>query len=416
MKKILIVGGGAAGMMAAVRAAEADRQVTILEKNEKLGKKLYITGKGRCNLTNDCSADVLMNHVMTNPKFMYRALFGLDSQKTMALFESQGLRLKTERGGRVFPESDKSSDVIRTLERMLKDRKVQVRLRTEVMALEVENGRCIGVRTTNGESLPADRVLLACGGCSYPSTGSDGSSYKLAVDQGHRLVPVRPSLVPMDIEESWCQELQGLSLKNVTVTLQEGKKIRYKEQGEMLFTHFGVSGPLILSASARCGRIKDWRNVTLCVDLKPALSAEQLDGRILREFQENINKQFRNSLGALLPHKLIPVIVGLSGIDGFKPVHDVSKAERQRLGSMIKNLIMHPLGLRGFREAIITAGGISVKDVNPSTMESKHIKGLYFAGEMLDIDALTGGYNLQLAWSTGWLAGESMSGEDKDEL
>ena len=416
MKKMIIVGGGAAGMMAAIRSADGSGQVTLLEKNEKLGKKLFITGKGRCNLTNNCGKDELMAHMIANPKFMYRALYGLDSEKTMALFEEAGLRLKTERGGRVFPASDKSSDVIRTLEKLLKERNVRVCLGTEVTGLLIEDGRCVGVRAKDGRRWEADRVLLACGGCSYPSTGSDGSAYKLAEGCGHRLVPVRPSLVPMTVKEAWCGQLQGLSLKNVTVTLREKKKVLFKEQGEMLFTHFGVSGPLILSASARWGRVKNVQDVSLSVDLKPALSPEQLDARILREFDENINRQFRNSLGGLLPRKLIPVIVELSGIDGDRPVNRISKAERLRLRDLLKDLTMRPSGLRGFNEAIITAGGISVKDVDPSTMGSKHIKGLYFAGEMLDIDALTGGYNLQLAWSTGWLAGESMSREDENEL
>lgn len=416
MKKCIVIGGGAAGMFAAVVAASGGMKVSLWEKNEKLGKKLFITGKGRCNLTNNCETEALFQNVMTNSKFLFSAFYQFNSQDLMAFFEAEGLRLKTERGNRVFPESDKSSDVIRTLEKKLKQLGVSIELNRKAEKLVVEEGICRGVMDSGGYREAADFVLIATGGLSYASTGSTGDGYHMAENAGHTLVPPRPSLVPMETEEDWCRELMGLSLRNVSVVLKKGRKKIYEDFGEMLFTHFGVSGPLILSGSAHCGKLKDFQDVTLTIDLKPALTAEQMDGRLLRIFEENKNKQFRNSLGGLLPNKMISIIIDLSGIDPYKQVNLVSKEERARLGYLLKHLEIHIRGLRGFNEAIITGGGIKVKEVNPGTMESKKVKGLYFAGEILDVDALTGGFNLQIAWSTAWLAAKNMLEVMENEL
>ena len=416
MKKCIVIGGGAAGMFAAIVAASGGMKVSLWEKNEKLGKKLFITGKGRCNLTNNCETEALFQNVMTNSKFLYSAFYQFNSQDLMAFFEAEGLRLKTERGNRVFPESDKSSDVIRALEKKLKQLGVSIELNRQAEKLVVEEDICRGVMDSGGSREEADFVLIATGGLSYASTGSTGDGYHMAENAGHTLVPPRPSLVPMETEEDWCRELMGLSLRNVSVVLKKGRKKIYEDFGEMLFTHFGVSGPLILSGSAHFGKLKDFQDVTLTIDLKPALTAEQMDGRLLRIFEENKNKQFRNSLGGLLPNKMISIIIDLSGIDPYKQVNLVSKEERARLGYLLKHLEIHIRGLRGFNEAIITGGGIKVKEVNPGTMESKKVKGLYFAGEILDVDALTGGFNLQIAWSTAWLAAKNMLEVMENEL
>ena len=416
MKKCIIIGGGAAGMYAAVFAAAGGLDVSLWEKNEKLGKKLFITGKGRCNLTNNCETEALFQNVMTNSKFLYSAFYQHNSQDVMKFFESEGLWLKTERGNRVFPESDKSSDVIRTLERKLKQSGVKVDLNRKAEKLIVEDGICTGVVDSKGNVEKADFVIMASGGCSYPSTGASEDGYRMAETVGHSIVAPRPSLVPMVTVEDGCRELMGLSLRNVSVVLKKGKKKLYEDFGEMLFTHFGVSGPLILSGSAHCGKLKDFQDVVLTNDLKPALSAEQLDDRILRIFDGNKNKQFRNTLGGLLPNKLIPVIVRLSEIDPYKQVNLISREERLRLGYLLKHLDIHIRGFRGFNEAIITGGGIKVKEVNPKTMESKILKNLYFAGEILDVDALTGGFNLQIAWSTAWLAAKNILEVMEDEL
>jgi len=416
MKKCIVIGGGAAGMFAAIMAAAGGISVSLWEKNEKLGKKLFITGKGRCNLTNNCETEVLFQNVMTNSKFLYSAFYQFNSQDLMAFFEAEGLRLKTERGNRVFPESDKSSDVIRVLEKKLRQLGVSVELNRRAESLVIEDGVCRGVIDSGGRKEEADFVLLATGGLSYASTGSTGDGYRMAEMIGHTLAMPKPSLVPMETEEDWCRELMGLSLRNVSVVLKAGKKKIYEDFGEMLFTHFGVSGPLILSGSAHCGKLKRFQDVTLTIDLKPALTAEQIDHRLLRIFEENKNKQFRNSLTGLLPNKMIPVIVRLSGIDPYKQVNLVSREERAGLGFLLKHLEIHIRSLRGFNEAIITSGGIKVKEVNPGTMESKNIKRLYFAGEILDVDALTGGFNLQIAWSTAWLAAKNMLEVVENEL
>lgn len=417
MNKVIIVGGGAAGMIAAVVAAEKGTKVILFEKNEKLGKKLFITGKGRCNLTNACDMESLFENIMTNSKFLYSAFYGFDNQETMRFFERIGCKLKIERGERVFPVSDHSSDVIAALNRQMIKYNVEIRLNTPVKKLLTKEEHIIGVATENGTKEYADAVVLATGGLSYPVTGSTGDGYRMAGEKGHSLKETSPSLVPLVISEEWCRSLQGLSLKNVNVSLkQNGKKAFYDGFGEMIFTHFGVSGPLILSASSYYVARKDRDNITLHLDLKPALNEEQLDKRILRDFEENKNKIFRNSLGALFPAKLIPIMIQLSEIDPEKKIHEITKEERIHFVRLIKNLEMTVTGAREYKEAIITKGGIPVKEVNPSTMESKLVKGLFFAGEILDIDALTGGFNLQIAWSTGNQAGISAAGVSAAEM
>ncbi len=436
MSRVLVIGGGAAGMMAAVSAAEAGNEVLLLEKNEKLGKKLFITGKGRCNVTNAADRDGLFAGVCTNEKFLYSAFCRFDNRAMMEFLERAGCPLKTERGERVFPVSDHASSVTAALQRELKRLGVQVRLRAEVKELltvplpdpegtergeaapqrkgKTKSGRrmrsaCVGVRLATGETLTSDRCIVCTGGLSYPSTGATGDGYRFAEDTGHALVEPRPALVPFVVRESWCAELMGLSLRNVSVRMTDQKRELYRGFGEMLFTHFGVSGPLILSASSFYKR-RTGGEVTLAIDLKPALSEEQLDRRILRDFEGQKNRQFQNALGGLFPAKLVPVMVRLSGIRPDKPVNEVTKEERRRLLEQTKGLVLTVTGTRSFDEAIITQGGVSVKDVDPSTMESRLVRGLYFAGEVLDVDAVTGGFNLQIAWSTGHLAGRGGCG------
>ncbi len=408
MKQIIIIGGGAAGMMAAIMAAESGAAVTLLEKNEKTGKKLFITGKGRCNLTNTCPRDEFLDHVISNGKFLYSAFYQMDNQAVMDYFEKAGCRLKEERGGRVFPASDHSSDVIAALNRQMEKKGVTVCLHSAVTeVLKSEQSGVTGVRLSDGKVLKADAVIIAAGGASYPSTGSDGDGYRLAESLGHTVKEVKPALVPFTVKESWCMEMQGLSLKNVSVTLQNDRKKLYEGFGEMLFTHFGVSGPLILSASSYYVKKFYGQSVQLVIDLKPALSEEQLDKRLLRDFEENKNRQFKNALDGLLPAKMIPVMVRLCGISPEKKVNEITRKEREALADHMKNLMVTVTGTRDFKEAIITQGGVSVKEINPSTMGSKLVKGLYFAGEVMDLDAVTGGFNLQIAWSTGCLAGVS---------
>lgn len=406
--KCIVIGGGAAGMMAALALADGTWQVELLEKNEKLGKKIYITGKGRCNVTNDCEADTFFANVVSNPKFLYSAYYTFDNTQMMQFLEENGCPLKIERGNRVFPISDHSSDIIRTLQNALLKKNVKISLHTEVKNLLIEDGRVCGVELSDGKKIPADAVVVATGGVSYSSTGSTGDGYRFAEDCGHKITEVKPALVPFTVKESWPLSLQGLALKNVEITVKDGKKEIYNGFGEMLFTHFGISGPLILSASSYYCKKYFGKEVQLFVDLKPALSTEQLDKRILRDFEEKKNKQLKNALDGLLPAKMIPVIIQLAQIPGDKYVHDITREERQLLVELLKNLPITVTGTRPFNEAIITQGGISVKDINPSTMESKLIKNLYFAGEVLDLDAMTGGFNLQIAWSTGYLAGMSI--------
>ena len=404
MSDVIVVGGGAAGMIAAICSAGEGNRVTLLEKNEKLGKKLFITGKGRCNLTNAGDIEDLMGHVVTNREFLYSAFYSFTNEQMMEWMEQWGCPVKVERGNRVFPVSDKSSDVIRAMERELGKRKVSVKLNTEVRQILTENGSIRGVEVNGGRKMKADKVVIATGGVSYPSTGSPGDGHSFAKKTGHKVTHLDPALVPFNIDGTVCSRLQGLSLKNVEASLYaDGKRI-YKEFGEMLFTHFGISGPIIISASSYAVRHKG-KQLKFCIDLKPALSEEQLDQRILKDFQKNINKEFKNSLGKLLPKKMIPVILELSGIPEDKKVHEITKDERRSLTALLKAMPLMVTSTRGFKEAIITHGGVDVKEINPSTMESKKVQGLYFAGEVLDLDALTGGYNLQIAWSTGYLAG-----------
>lgn len=408
MSKVLIIGGGAAGMMAAIAAAYNGNEVHIFEKNEKNGKKLFITGKGRCNITNASDIENHFANIMRNSKFLYSAYHCLDSYGVCTMIESAGVETKIERGNRVFPLSDKSSDVIYALNKMMRDIGVNIHLKSEIVSVSKENENII-LKEKNGKKHIGDACIIATGGISYPVTGSTGDGYKFAEKIGHTIAERYPSLVPFNIKEEFCKELQGLSLKNVELKIQdETGKQYYSEMGEMLFTHFGISGPLVLSASGHISdKLKEHQFIAK-IDLKPALSNEALDKRILKDFEENINRNFNNSLDKLLPKKLIPVIVELSGINQYKKVHEITKEERENLVKLIKELKMSISGARGYNEAIITKGGVSVKDINPKTMESKIVPGIYFAGEVLDIDALTGGYNLQVAWSTGYLAGSSI--------
>lgn len=413
MRQIIVVGGGAAGMMAAVAAAEAGAAVTLLEKNEKLGKKIYITGKGRCNLTNAAPMREVQAQVVSNPRFLYSAFRAMTNEDVMRFFERAGCPLKTERGERVFPVSDHASDVIRALEREMQAKGVRVRLNAEVCDLlfsgEAETRRVTGVTLSDGEKLRADAVILATGGISYPATGSTGDGYRFAEAAGMALTERHPSLVPLILkEQESCAAMQGLSLKNVTITLKDGKKKVYEGFGEALFTHFGMSGPLLLSASALVGPLlRSKQELELRIDLKPALTEEQLEQRLLREFDENKNKSLKNILPSLFPQSLIPEVLRQSGISGEKKVRDITKSERAALRQATKGLRFTATGLRGFNEAVVTKGGVSVRAVSPNTMESKTAKGLYLAGELLDLDAMTGGFNLQIAWSTGMLAGRS---------
>ena len=413
MSKVLIVGGGAAGMLASVFAARRGCEVHVFEKNEKLGKKLYITGKGRCNLTNACEMDALFDSVRTNARFLYSAFYGFTNQDAMKFFEEEGLALKTERGERVFPVSDKSADVLDTLRRSMRKAGVKVHLNNEVKEVLCCDGQATGIRLENGEIVKGDSVIVATGGLSYPSTGSTGDGYRFAKEAGHKVTDCLPALVPFNVRENFVKELQGLSLKNVEIAIYNGKKQVYREFGEMLFTHFGVSGPLILTASSYVGTLAARQELRMTLDLKPALTPEQLDQRILRDFDANPNKSFKNVIAGLFPAKLTPVMIALSGINPDKKVHDISREERQNLVRLIKNLEMTITGLHDYREAIITKGGVSVKEINPSTMESRLIKGLYFIGEVLDLDAVTGGFNLQIAWSTAYAAGNAVGDSRK---
>ena len=408
MSRVIVIGGGAAGMMAAYAAASCGHSVVLLEQNEKLGKKLFITGKGRCNVTNACEREKLFENVVSNPKFLYSAFSEFDNGDLMELLRRAGCPLKVERGERVFPVSDHASDVTAALTRLLKERGVEVRLHVKVKEISAADGRVTGALLANGQYIRADAVVLATGGLSYPTTGSRGDGHRIAEGLGHTLKTCTPALTPMETAGQWCTSLQGLSLKNVTLTMRCGGKQIWSGFGEMLFTHFGISGPLVLSASSYYGKCKDKTAVTAAVDLKPALTMEQLDRRILRDFEENRNKQFKNVIGSLYPSRLVPVMILLSGIDGEKKIHEVTRQERSRLAEVTKNLTMRVTGLRDFAEAIITQGGVRVKEVNPSTMESKIVQGLYPVGELLDLDAVTGGFNLQIAWSTGSLAGRSI--------
>lgn len=409
MSKVLVVGGGASGMFAAIWAARSGHKVSIYEKNDRLGRKLFITGKGRCNITNACEdMEVLFQSVLSNPKFLYSGFYGFTNQDAIAFFEELGVRTKIERGDRVFPVSDHSSDVIRGMERELKRLGVEIHLQTRVKSIEAKEDKFKAIILEDGQRIEGDACIVATGGLSYPITGSTGDGLRFARDLNLQTTDCLPALVPMTAEEAWVPKLQGLSLRNVNVQIFDGKKKLYDEFGEMLFTHYGVSGPLILSASSYVGKKLKNHPLRLSIDLKPALTVEQLDRRLLREFEENQNKQFHNSIGGLFPSKLVPIMLDLSGIDPYKKVNVISREERQKFVYLIKHLEITLSGLRDYNEAIITKGGVKVKEIDPGTMESKKVAGLYFVGEVLDLDALTGGFNLQIAWSTAYAAGISI--------
>ena len=409
MAKISIIGGGAAGMFASVFLAEKRHQVHVFEKNEKLGKKLFITGKGRCNVTNDCDPETFFESVVSNPKFLYSAYYGCTSQDVMEFFSSTGVELKTERGNRVFPVSDHSSDVIRALEQRMRTAGVKVHLHTEVKELLLEDGRAAGIRLADGAEISGDKVMVACGGFSYQATGSTGDGYRLAKEAGHTVTEILPALVPLEVREAYVSRMQGLALKNVRFTVKDGKKVLYDEFGELLFTHFGISGPLVLTASSKIAKRLKKKELQGYIDVKAALSREQLDGRILRDFEENRNRQFKNSVGGLFPAKMEPVMLELSGIPLEKKVNEITREERQHFVSLIKEFPLTIAGVRDFKEAIITQGGVKTGEIQPGTMESKKVQGLYFIGEVLDLDAVTGGFNLQIAWATAFAAASSIN-------
>ncbi len=400
---LIIIGGGAAGMTAACMAAgRYGKSVLLLERNPRLGRKLLITGKGRCNITNNCDVNGLITNIPRNPRFLYSAFHNFSSDDTIEFFEGLGVPVKTERGNRVFPQSDRAYDIANALEREL--RRLNVEVRTErALRLLLEEGRITGVRCESGAEYFSSSVLIATGGKSYPLTGSTGDGYELAKQAGHSIVPLAPSLIPVLTEEKDVKDMQGLSLKNVTLTVSQNGKPIYSELGEMLFTHFGVSGPLVLSASAHM-REPDKHRYRMEIDLKPGLTEEQLDKRLLRDFSQNLNRDIINSLGALLPRKMIPVVLKRSGIPFETKIHEITKEQRQSFLHAIKAFPLHPIGFRPIEEAIITSGGVDVKEVNPKTMESKLLEGLFFAGEVLDVDGYTGGFNLQIAFATAHLA------------
>ena len=402
--RLYVVGGGAAGMMAAITAARQGCPVTLVERNPKLGRKLYITGKGRCNVTNHCSPEEVLAATPRNGKFLYSAVSHTPPAEVERFFEDLGVQLKVERGNRVFPQSDKAADIIDALFYELKRLKVPV-LQTRVTGLQIQEDQVTGLETEQGE-LEAGAVILATGGLSYPATGSTGDGHQMAAQAGHTVVEPKPSLVPLESPESFCGEMQGLALKNVTLTVKNQKgKTLYREQGEMLFTHFGISGPLVLSASAHMRNFEKDR-YTCIIDLKPALDEPALDARLVRELSQGANRDMSNLMGSLLPRLMIPVVLRLSGIPGEKKAHDVTREERRRLLELLKAFPVPVSSPRPIAEAIVTSGGVKVGEVDPKTMASKKVKGLYFAGELLDVDAYTGGFNLQIAWCTGRAAGE----------
>jgi len=408
MKNVGVIGAGAAGLIAAGRAAERGHRVFIFEKNKMAGRKIRITGKGRCNLTNDCDINTLISNIPGNGKFLYSSFNLFSNKDIIDFFEKMGLRLKVERGNRVFPESDNARDVVDALLKYASAQNVHFHYQTKVDEILVKDGRVTGVVLSDGTDRNLDAVILATGGLSYPGTGSTGDGHRMVQKLGHTITPLKPSLVPLTVKEEWVRDLQGLSLKNTAIKLVDRKgNIIYSDFGEMMFTHFGVSGPVILSASRHILKY-GYKDVFLSIDLKPALSEEKLDNRIQRDFGKFSRKMFKNSLDELLPNLLIPVIVRLSGIPSEKPVNQVTRAERQKLVYLLKNLTCEITGSRSFDEAIVTAGGVSVKEIDPKTMESKLIRGLYFAGEIMDVDAYTGGFNLTIAFSTGYTAGNSV--------
>lgn len=414
MRNTVIIGGGPAGLMAAISSAKNGDKVTIIEKMNSCGKKLLITGKGRCNITNNAQMDKFMENTPTNPKFLYGVFNNFTNKDIIELLKNEGVKTKVERGERVFPVSDRAQDVLEALLHILRKQNVQILTNTTAKRIITDDEKnVLGVELDDGKEIKTDKIILATGGKSYPVTGSTGDGYKLAKDLGHTITKIEPSLVPLTSHDEVCKELQGLSLRNVAIQLQICDKVVYKDFGEMLFTHFGVSGPIVLSASSYLVKTKNIEQilkggkVELEIDLKPALSEEKLDARILRDFEKQKNKQFKSSLDKLLPQKLIPVIIEKTNINGSKKINEITKQERQKLVKELKHFRISINGTRPIEEAIVTSGGINIKEINPKTMESKLISGLYFAGEIIDVDCLTGGYNLQVAWSTGYTAGIS---------
>lgn len=406
-KRVVVIGAGAAGLMAAGKAAECGKEVLLLEKNDRIGKKLLITGKGRCNITNSIDIEGLIQNIPGNGNFLYSAFYTFSNDDLIDFFNSHGLKTKLERGGRIFPESDKAKDVVEALHQYIRKSNVKLLLKSPVESLQIESGSVKGVILKNGQRIACDSVILATGGSSYPGTGSTGDGYAIAKKAGHTITDLQPSLIPLVAGNKWVKELQGLSLKNIEITLVDAKNRKiYSDFGEMLFTHFGVSGPVILSASRHILKY-DYKNVKLIIDLKPALTEEKLDDRVQRDFDQFSRKQFKNALDELLPQKMIPVIVQLSGISPEKFVNQITKEERRKLVYLLKHLEVDIVGARPIEEAIVTAGGVSTNEINPSTMESKLASGLYFAGEIIDVDGYTGGFNLTIAFSTGYLAGMS---------
>ncbi|WP_270475030.1 NAD(P)/FAD-dependent oxidoreductase [Clostridium cochlearium] len=402
MKKVIVIGGGPAGMMAAITAADKYK-VFLIERNEKLGKKLFITGKGRCNVTNKKDISDFFDYIPGNPEFLYSSLYTFTNENTIEFFNSRNTPLKTERGDRVFPKSDKSSDIIKALEKELEDKGVKIMLNSPVRDIKVKNNLIHSVILQNGLEIEGDYFIIATGGASYPQTGSTGDGYKFASKVGHKISNIKPTLVPLEIEDPWVKNLQGLSLKNVELKIINSKsKEVYKDFGEMLFTHFGISGPIVLSSSRY---VKENEDQYAVLNLKPALTFEELDKRIQKDFNKYINKDFKNSLNDLLPKKLIDTIIKLSNIPEDKKVNSITKEERRNLCSLIQNLKMKIKGFRPIKEAIVTSGGINVDEINPSNMQSKIIPNLHFAGEVIDVDGYTGGFNIQIAFSTGYLAG-----------
>ena len=404
MKKVIVIGGGPAGMMAAGQAALRGNTVTLIEKMNRVGRKLYITGKGRCNVTNASDPEGLIANTPGNPYFLYSAFYTFTSDSTMEFFEQQGVPVKVERGNRVFPKSEKSNDIVRAMENFVKKSGGKIMYETEVSDIIIENNCVKGVKLKNGTILDCDSIVIATGGLSYPMTGSTGDGYKFAKKVGHTVTKCYPSLVPLKASEKWISNLMGLSLKNISIKVTIDNKEVYSDFGEMMFTHFGVTGPVILSASRYINDRLDEKPV-IHIDLKPALSDKELDSRLLKDFHKYVNKDFKNALDDLLPQKLIPVIIKLSAIDENKKVNSITKEERTRLLELIKNLTINITDTNGYNEAVVTRGGISVDEIDPSTMESKIVSGLYFAGEVIDVDSFTGGFNLQIAFSTGYLAG-----------
>ncbi len=412
--KVIVVGGGPAGMLAAISAAKENQDVILIEKNNTLGRKLLITGKGRCNITSSIEMDEFIKNIPGNGRFLYSAFQNFTNQDIIELIEKNGIKVKEERGNRIFPVTDRAEDVLNCFIKELKKYKnIEIKMGKKAETILTENGEVIGIKLESGEKIFGSKIILATGGKSYPLTGSNGDGYKMAKELGHTIEKIRGSLVPLTGDQRICQSMQGLSLRNVKITikdLEKNKKI-YDDFGELLFTHFGVTGPTILSSSAHLLRYKEidrlfkQDKIKLYIDLKPALSKEELDLRIRRDFEEVKNKEFKNSLEKLLPKKMIPVILDLSGIDTNKKINSITKEERQKLVELLKNFEINIDGFRPVEEAIVTAGGVSIKEINPKTMESKLINGLYFAGEVIDVDAYTGGFNLQIAYSTGYTAG-----------